>query len=88
MVQDFTSHFGAADLYDRRGFVLVRMGRYDKALADFEQALRIDPRLALSFVLRGGLFQRLDADTRRACEDWREACRLGDCKLFKAGCKP
>ena len=91
-LEDFTRALdlepGAADLYDRRGFVLVRMGRYDKALADFEQALRIDPRLALSFVLRGGLFQRLDADTRRACEDWREACRLGDCKTFNAQCKP
>jgi tetratricopeptide (TPR) repeat protein len=79
---------GAADLYDGRGFVLVRMGRYDNARVDFDRAIRIDPSLALSFVLRGGLFQRSDGNARRACEDWREACRLGDCKLFNAGCKP
>ena len=76
----------SAELYDGRGFVLVRMQRYDAALADFEKAARLDPKLSLTFVLRGGLYERLDGDTRRACGEWRKACRLGDCRLDEAKC--
>jgi len=76
----------SAELHDGRAFVLVRMQRDDAALADFETAARIDPKLALTFVLRGGLYERLDGDTRRACGEWQNACRLGDCRLVEAKC--
>jgi protein O-mannosyl-transferase len=76
----------SAELYDGRAFVLVRMQRYDAALADFEMAARLDPTLALTFVLRGSLYERLDGDTRRACGEWQNACRLGDCRLVEAKC--
>jgi protein O-mannosyl-transferase len=77
----------SAELRSRRGFVLVRLGRYDAALAEFDAAASADPNLALTFVLRGGLFQRMDGNTTRACGEWQHACRLGDCKLYDAECK-
>ena len=76
----------SADLYDKRAFVLVRLGRYDAALADFDTAARLQPDYALTFVLRGGLYERIDGDKRRACAEWQSACRLGDCNLFQKAC--
>ena len=78
---------GSAELLSRKGFVLVRLQRYDEALAAFDEASRIDPALAITYVLRGGLYQRMDGNTARACRDWEQACRRGDCKLFAAECK-
>jgi tetratricopeptide (TPR) repeat protein len=78
----------SAELRDRRAFVLVRMGRFDDALADFDAALRLDPRLPATHMLRGSVFKRLDGSTERACAEWRQACRLGDCRLYEAECAP
>ena len=77
---------GSAELVGRKGFVLVRLRRYDEALSAFDDASRIDPTLAITYVLRGGLYQRMDGNTKRACAEWEQACRLGDCKLFGAEC--
>jgi tetratricopeptide (TPR) repeat protein len=77
----------SAELYDRRAVVLIRMRRHDEALADFDTAARLEPRLAVTFVMRGRLYKRLDGNTGRACREWQEACRLGDCSLHEAECK-
>jgi len=76
----------SAELLTRRAFVLIRMTRHDAALADLAEASRLDPKLAIAYVLRGGVYKRLDTDTDRACAEWRTACRLGDCRFFKSDC--
>lgn len=76
----------SAALRGERGFILVRAQRYNDALSDFDAAIRLDPKLANAYVLRGGLYERIDGDKRRACADWEQACRLGDCRLRDAEC--
>jgi len=39
--------------YDSRGFVLIRLGRYQAAIVDFGKALSINPKLASSWFGRG-----------------------------------
>lgn len=36
-----------------RGFVRYRMGRYDKAIADYNESLKLDPKAALALYSRG-----------------------------------
>ena len=36
-----------------RGFVRYRMGRYDKAIADYNESLKLDPKAALPLYSRG-----------------------------------
>jgi hypothetical protein len=62
------------------------MRRHDAALTDLETAAGLDPKLALTFMLRGGLFERMDGDTHRACGEWQHACTLGDCTLYETKC--
>jgi tetratricopeptide (TPR) repeat protein len=43
----------AASYFDSRGLVELRMGQYDKAIADYSAALRLAPRTAWSLYGRG-----------------------------------
>jgi tetratricopeptide (TPR) repeat protein/predicted aspartyl protease len=43
----------APNFYDSRGLVELRMGRYDKAIADYDEALRQFPKIAWSLYGRG-----------------------------------
>jgi len=42
-----------ADTLDSRGFAYLRLGAFDKAIADFDAALRLNPGLANSLYGRG-----------------------------------
>jgi tetratricopeptide (TPR) repeat protein/predicted aspartyl protease len=44
---------GYSDVLGYRGLVRYRMGRYDKAIADYSDAFRLDPKAALSLYSRG-----------------------------------
>lgn len=44
---------GYSDLLTYHGFVRYRMGRYDKAIGDFDDALKLDPKAALTLYCRG-----------------------------------
>lgn len=78
---------GYAPAYVAQAMARGLRGDNTLALEDLTQALALDPRSKDALVLRGGLYQRLDGDKRRACTDWLEACRLGDCRLFDAHCR-
>jgi TonB family protein len=49
MAPDISSHA----IHDSRGFVLLRLGRYDEAIASYDASLRIDPLVAASLYGRG-----------------------------------
>jgi tetratricopeptide (TPR) repeat protein len=42
-----------ADILDARGLVRLRLGDYDKSIADFDQALKIKPKSAWALYARG-----------------------------------
>jgi tetratricopeptide (TPR) repeat protein/predicted aspartyl protease len=43
----------SGNLFDTRGLVELRMGQYDRAIADYDQALQLEPRNAWSLYGRG-----------------------------------
>jgi len=48
---DLNAHY--ANSYDSRGFVLIRLGRYQAAVDDFSRALAVNPKFASSLFGRG-----------------------------------
>jgi tetratricopeptide (TPR) repeat protein len=58
-----------------RGIAWAGKGAYDQAITDFSEALRIDPRDALSYLNRG-LARAQKRDYDRAIADFDEALRL------------
>ncbi len=81
-----TEHFGAndatanegvsakADFHDRRGQHHALAGAYDRAIADYEEAIRLQP--TASFYLNRGMAFRAKGDRLRAPADFTRAVRL------------
>ena len=64
-----------AKKYFDSGEVHRKKGDYDRAIADYDQAIRLDPECAKAYNYRGGAYQaKLDFD--RALTDYDEAIRL------------
>lgn len=61
--------------YNNRGNSWIHKGEYDKAISDFADALRIDPRHQNSYSNRGRAW-RLKGDLTRALEDQNKAVAL------------
>ena len=60
---------------DSRGFVYLKLGEIDKALADYDAALRLMPTLASSLYGRG-LAKKRKGDTAGADSDFKAATAL------------
>jgi tetratricopeptide (TPR) repeat protein len=61
--------------YNNRGTNNMLLGNYDRAIEDYDQALRLDPGYALSYYNRGDAYRRL-GEYRQAIEDYDQALRL------------
>ena len=68
--------------YHNRGFVWHRKQDYDKALADYDAAIRLDPKYAVAYANRGAAYKE-KGDLDRAIADYDAAIRL-DPKLAVA----
>src|SRR5580704_10109714 len=64
----------AGAFYDR-GYVWQAKGEYDKAIADYNEAIRLDPKLVRAFVNRGSAWL-IKGDNDKAIADYDEAIRL------------
>ena len=64
-----------AIIYSNRANQRERMGDYEKAIADHNEAIRIDPAYAAGFMHRGNAYAR-HGDFDRALADHSEAIRL------------
>jgi tetratricopeptide (TPR) repeat protein/predicted aspartyl protease len=53
MSEVYEKSFGYSALLGYRGLVRYRMGRYDKAIVDYNKSLKLDPNAALSLYSRG-----------------------------------
>jgi lipoprotein NlpI len=61
--------------FNNRGMAYQAKAQYDRAIADFDQAIRLDPKFAVAFYNRGLAFgSRAQYD--RAIADFDEAIRL------------
>ena len=72
-----------AKAFDNRGVAYMRKGDYDRAIRDYDDALRLNPNSANAFYNRG-LTNRLKGDYDHAIQDYNQALRLkpGDADSF------
>lgn len=68
------SQRGLAIAFTIRGVAYARQRNYDRATADYDQAIRIDPSYAYAYAYRGIRYAAL-GDHRRALASYREAAR-------------
>ena len=61
--------------FKNRGVAYRAKGDPDRAIADYSEAIRLDPKDAFTFVGRGGVFS-YKGDFERAIADYNEAIRL------------
>ena len=72
-VDPFSPHVALA--YGRRGEAYLHKGDFARAIADFDQAIRIDPRQA-RFLVGRGLAHREHGDLDSALADYSKAIEL------------
>ena len=74
-IQSLPEHKGVAELYSLRGFAFYLKNEHDRAIEDFDQAVRIDPTKARAFYGRGlSYYAKRQYD--RAIQSYSEAIRL------------
>lgn len=64
-------------LYSGRGFLLLKLKRYDDARKDFSEWIRLEPQKPTGYLSRGFVSLEM-GQTREADADFAAACRLGD----------
>jgi tetratricopeptide (TPR) repeat protein len=62
--------------YNNRGGAYAGLNQYQRAIADYDQALRLDPNDAATYYNRGGAYGVM-GNRARAYQDLRRACALG-----------
>src|SRR5215469_8549694 len=61
--------------FNSRGNIYLSQRNYDRAIDDYNEAIRLDPKYAIGFNNRGLAYQR-KGQIDRAIEDYDEAIRL------------
>ena len=61
--------------YNDRGFHYASKGDYDRAIADYNKAIRLDPKFVLTYNNRGNAY-REKGDNDRGIADYNQAMRL------------
>jgi len=63
-------------VFHSRGIVYHNQRQLDRAIADYSEAIRLDPKLATAYVNRGRASQDL-GEVDRAMADFAQAKKLG-----------
>jgi hypothetical protein len=71
-----------AKFFRERGILAYRTGDFDRAIADFDLAIKLDPNFEAAYVDRGTVFYRL-GQRDRAIADIAEAKRIADANRAK-----
>jgi tetratricopeptide (TPR) repeat protein len=64
-----------ANPFNNRAAAYMAKGQYDRAMEDYDRAIRLDPNLARAFYGRGVLWERKN-DLQRALADFKKASEL------------
>ena len=68
--------------YFNRGLAYQEKGEYDKAITEYNRAIKINPRLAMAHIDRGLVYREQLGNKEEACSDWKRACDLGECYYY------
>ncbi|MCB0786701.1 MAG: tetratricopeptide repeat protein, partial [Flavobacteriales bacterium] len=63
--------------YTSRGSAYNKLEQYDKAIADFDRVLSLDPTDQEAFNNRGWSYKG-KGDMKAACRDWKESRKMGN----------
>jgi tetratricopeptide (TPR) repeat protein len=66
---------GIAQIYCARGCAYAAKGDCDKAVADFTEAIRLEPQDAMAYYCRGNVYEK-KGDHEKAIVDYTQAIRL------------
>jgi tetratricopeptide (TPR) repeat protein len=64
-----------AHIYRKRGYAYTKIDNFDQALADYAQALELDPFYARAYASRGSVYRRL-GNYEQAIEEYNSALQL------------
>ncbi|GHU52814.1 hypothetical protein FACS1894200_13340 [Spirochaetia bacterium] len=68
--------FNSAFAYNNRGIAYKNKGEYDRAIADYTQAITLDPNYAVAYAGRGIIYDDYKGDYQRAIADYTQALKL------------
>ena len=63
------------EAYYRRGLAYSNLNQYQRAIQDFDEAIRLNPRVAETYNNRGSAYNML-GQHQRALQDYNEALRI------------
>jgi len=72
----FRCHPKYAQAYNNRGAAYWLKEEYNRAIADYDQAIRLDPKYALAYFVRGLVYQKI-GNAAKADADFAKARELG-----------
>src|SRR4030043_2006571 len=70
-----------ADSYFYNGEASKSKGEYKQAISNYNKAIEINPEHIKAYNSRGDLYKNL-GQIDKACDDWKQACELGDCDKY------
>jgi tetratricopeptide (TPR) repeat protein len=68
--------------YDRRCMAYATLGQYQRAIGDFTEAIRLQPKFAQAYNNRASV-RIMQGNNSLCCSDAQKACELGICKALK-----
>jgi len=68
--------------YFLRGKAYVKLGQYQRAIEDFNEAIRLKPDYVSAYINRGGAYFK-QGDNKLSCRDAQKACAMGNCEALE-----
>lgn len=90
-VKDYSKAIGLnsnySDAYYGRGIAYFNLGKYMKAVLDYDKAILLNPENRDVYNNRGYTYLSRLNEKDKACNDFKRACELGDCRNFNIASK-
>ena len=72
-----------AHAYNNRGFTYSKLGQYQRAIDDYNKAIRLKPDYVEAYMNRGAVYLK-QGNSILGCLDARKACTLENCRTLES----